>query len=352
MAESREPLAGRRLRLARLGRGLSQAELAEACGVSRQAVAGIERGAWAPSLPVALKLARLLGRTVEELFQDPPETEEVEVLRLAEPPPHDRRAQTVATSRGMVAIPRDGLAGTVPGFGPATSILTAPTTARVPTPHPRFLLVAGCDPALPLIAEGLREAGTGYSFAWWPCGSREAVRLLQLGLVHAAGVHRATGSAPALPEGAIPVGFSRWREGIISAPDRPVDRLGEALERGLRLANREPGAEARSVLDRELERLGAAPPPGYSSSYPGHLAVAGAVAAGAADLAVATEPAALALGLHFSPLSEEESLLLLPGDEVESPPLAALLAALGHPAVSSQMELLPGYDPAWLGATG
>jgi putative molybdopterin biosynthesis protein len=352
MAESREPLSGRRLRLARLGSGLSQAELAEACGVSRQAVAGIERGAWAPSLPVALKLARALGRTVEELFQDPPDTEEVEVVRLAEPPPRDRRAQTVATSRGMVAVPRDGLAGTVPGFGPATSILTAATMARVPIPHARFLLVAGCDPALPLIAEGLRAAGTGYSFVWWPCGSREAVRLLQLGLVHAAGVHGATGSEPELPEGAIPVGFSRWREGLISAPHRPVDRLEEALERGLRLANREPGAEARAVFDRELGRLGVAPPPGYSSSFPGHLAVAGAVAAGAADLAVATEPAALALGLHFSPLSEEESLLLLPGDEVDSPPLSALLAALGHPAVFSQMEMLPGYDAAWLGATG
>ncbi len=352
MAELSQPGTGRRLRLARLGRGLSQAELARACGISRQAVAGIERGAWAPSLPVALNLARLLGRTVEELFQDPPATEEVEVVRLAPPPPHDHRAQTVGVFKGMVAVPRDGLAGTVPGFGPATSILMGPTTARVPTPHPRFLLVAGCDPALPLIAEGSREAGTGYSFVWWPCGNHEALRLLQLGLVHAAGIHRSTGSALELPQGAVPVGFSRWREGIVSAPGRPVDRLEEALERGLRLANREPGAEARSVLDRELERLGAAPPPGYTSHFPGHLAVAGAVAAGAADLAVATEPAALALGLHFAPLSEEESLLLLPETEIESPPLSALLAALGHPAVSSQMELLPGYDPAWLGATG
>ena len=352
MADPREPVTGRRLRLARLGRGLSQSELAEACGISRQAVAGIERGAWAPSLLVALKLARVLGRTVEELFQDPPATEEVEVVRLAEPPPQDQRAQTVQTLRGMVAVPRDGLAGTVPGFGPATSVLLASTSARVPNPHPRFLLVAGCDPALPLIAEGLREAGTGYSFAWWPCGNREALRLLRLGLVHAAGVHRASGSAPEPPEGAISVGFARWREGIISAADQPVDRLEEALERRLRLANREPGAEARSVLDRELERLGGPPPPGYSSSFPGHMSVAGAVAAGAADLAVATEPAALALGLHFAPLSDEDSSLLLAENEVDSPPLSALLAALGHPAVSSQLELLPGYDPSSLGVTG
>jgi len=47
---------------------LSQAELAERVGVSRQTIVAIERGNYNPSVELALRLARVLGTTVEELF--------------------------------------------------------------------------------------------------------------------------------------------------------------------------------------------------------------------------------------------------------------------------------------------
>ena len=49
--------------------GLTQAELAAAVGVSRQSVNSIERGRYIPSLPLALRFARLFGRPVDDLFQ-------------------------------------------------------------------------------------------------------------------------------------------------------------------------------------------------------------------------------------------------------------------------------------------
>ena len=52
----------------RLQAGLTQEELAKATGVSRQTVNSIEKGRYIPSLPLALKLARLFGRPVEEIF--------------------------------------------------------------------------------------------------------------------------------------------------------------------------------------------------------------------------------------------------------------------------------------------
>jgi putative transcriptional regulator len=52
----------------RTGRGLSQAELATAVGVSRQTVNAIETGRYLPSLPLAIALARFFGLTVEEVF--------------------------------------------------------------------------------------------------------------------------------------------------------------------------------------------------------------------------------------------------------------------------------------------
>lgn len=47
---------------------LSQAELAEQTGVSRQTIANIERGNYSPSVYLALDVCRILGKTVEEVF--------------------------------------------------------------------------------------------------------------------------------------------------------------------------------------------------------------------------------------------------------------------------------------------
>ncbi|MEP7091055.1 MAG: helix-turn-helix transcriptional regulator [Nocardioidaceae bacterium] len=52
----------------RAGRGLSQASLGSALGVSRQTINSIETGRYVPSLPLALRLARFFETTVEEVF--------------------------------------------------------------------------------------------------------------------------------------------------------------------------------------------------------------------------------------------------------------------------------------------
>jgi putative transcriptional regulator len=52
----------------RRDRGLSQAELAKALGVSRQTVNSIETGRWVPSLALALALGRFFDVRVEEMF--------------------------------------------------------------------------------------------------------------------------------------------------------------------------------------------------------------------------------------------------------------------------------------------
>ena len=47
---------------------LSQAQLAEALRVSRQTINAIETGKYDPSLPLAMKMARLFGHPVEAIF--------------------------------------------------------------------------------------------------------------------------------------------------------------------------------------------------------------------------------------------------------------------------------------------
>ncbi len=57
------------LRAAREGKGWTQAQLADAIGVSRKTVNTVENGVFVPSTVIALKLAQALGQPVEALFR-------------------------------------------------------------------------------------------------------------------------------------------------------------------------------------------------------------------------------------------------------------------------------------------
>lgn len=63
-----------RIRALRFAAGeMSQGELADRVGVTRQTVNAIEQGKYSPSLEVAFKIARVLAVPVEEAFQYPDE---------------------------------------------------------------------------------------------------------------------------------------------------------------------------------------------------------------------------------------------------------------------------------------
>ena len=57
-----------RLKAARAGMDLSQAELAEKVGVSRQTISAIEKGDYNPTINLCIKICRVLGKTLDELF--------------------------------------------------------------------------------------------------------------------------------------------------------------------------------------------------------------------------------------------------------------------------------------------
>lgn len=48
---------------------ITQAELAEKIGVSRQTINAMELGKYVPSTVLALKIARIFGKTVNEIFE-------------------------------------------------------------------------------------------------------------------------------------------------------------------------------------------------------------------------------------------------------------------------------------------
>jgi putative molybdopterin biosynthesis protein len=358
--------SGTVLRLARQARGYSQQQLAGMAGVSRQAVSAVESGLSDPSLRVALALARALGMTVEEVFGPGSPASPVTARPVA--PLGDESARVALAPMGdeFVALPLSGASASRAGFLPAGGLASGSSgigmrsVRPIGLPRPT-LVVAGCDPAMPLLETPLGLLDPPVALSWWACSSEEALRLAADGLVHVAGAHLRgrsgeynTGpAAELLPLGAEVIGFCSWREGLALRPElaEDVTGLGDVARRGLRLVNREPGSEARSVLDRELAGLGIAAGqlPGYGTRATGHLQVAAAITAGLADVGVASEPAALAYGLAFIPLATERYDLVIPADLAGSREIQGLIKVLSSRWLLDQLASLPGYDPARCG---
>ena len=64
------------MKAARAKRDMSQKELAEAVGVSRQTVNAIEQGEYNPTIKLCRAICRTLGTTLDELFWEETEHEE------------------------------------------------------------------------------------------------------------------------------------------------------------------------------------------------------------------------------------------------------------------------------------
>lgn len=57
-----------RIKAARAGLDMSQAELADKCGVSRQTISAIEKGDYNPTINLCITICKVLGKTLDELF--------------------------------------------------------------------------------------------------------------------------------------------------------------------------------------------------------------------------------------------------------------------------------------------
>ena len=61
-------MKNKRMKIARIEEDLSQKQLAELVGVTRQTIGMIESGKFNPSLQLCLSICRALGKTLDELF--------------------------------------------------------------------------------------------------------------------------------------------------------------------------------------------------------------------------------------------------------------------------------------------
>lgn len=347
--------------------GWSQARMAEAAGVSRQSYAAIEAGRSVPSTEVALRLAAALGRTVGELFRlvDARGERRNAAWAGAGPAMAGTRVRLCRVGGRWIAHPcaeahrrdepADGVVEAVEGDDVAVRLLPH-------GPPPAELVVAGCDPAFGILAETLRREH-GVEVCWVQRGSRAALLALARGHVHVAGTHLRDPASGAwngpwvrelVPFPCTRISFATWKQGLIVRPGASprIRGVADLARRGVRLLNREEGSGSRALLDEVLAAAGVVPArvAGYATAARGHLAVADAIAAGAADAGVAIVAAARARGLEAIPLREEAYELVIPDHFLELPAVDALLRLLRRPTIRAQIEALDGYDAAAMGA--
>ena len=126
------------------------------------------------------------------------------------------------------------------------------------------------------------------------------------------------------------------------------ERQGQLAEEGNGDDSRTPqtgtgAAGARLRAARQARGLSQRPT-AYDTAAAGHLEVAAAVQAGLAGAGVASEPAALAYGLAFIPLTAERFDLIIPASMTTTREFQGLLRVLSSSWLLSQLASLPGYD--------
>lgn len=343
---------------AREARGMSQIQLAASANLTRQSIGAIESGRATPSVEVALRLAKVLARSVEELFGRGAAADTL-VAEPAAPFVPGRLALAHIAGRWVAhSLQRDGLRFAADGLSRAkrartvqVELLRGASEARDTT------LIAGCATGLGLLADRLcAQRGAG-RFLALGCSSTAALEALARDHVHVAGVHLVdakSGDANVADvrrivgkKALVLVTLARWEMGLLvtAEPSRRIRGPADLLRRGVRVAVREEGAGARRLLDAELRALGA--PGAGALSGPliarGHLEVAQAVCSGAAHAGVATRDAAIAFGLSFVPLSEERYDLAFRAEDESDPRMQRLLHALHTQAFRHELGSL-GYD--------
>src|SRR4051812_1943097 len=150
------------LRSARIQAGLSQGELAARAGVTRQAISAIETGKAAPTMPVALRLARVVGRRVDELFRLVDELPRVTAELVGmEGRPLDVpvRVQVADVGGRLIARPLSGMSGATLTLPRANGLIASQPRAGDAAVVDLFVdpqrvagtvVAVGCDPAMGL----------------------------------------------------------------------------------------------------------------------------------------------------------------------------------------------------------
>lgn len=323
-------------------RGWSQQELAERTGLSRAGISAIEMGKLVPSTVAALSLSKVFGCRVEELFQLGGD----EILQWAWPPAREtcRYWRAVVQDRTILLPVEISPLGMVPHDGIYRDGKLYDNVSF--DPH-RTLVLACCDPAVGLLAAEYTRT-TPFRMLVLSRPSRQALQLLQDGVVHVAGLHLAESRTPETNVVAAkeiltsPFRLLRminWQAGLSLRHGLAHDSVAAVLQSKVQWVGREQGSGARQVQDELLQ--GAVEP---SIMAKNHAEVVGAITSGWAEAGVSIRLVAEDAGLDFITIREEAYDLCMLTSQEADPRIRALVDVVRSLSLRSLLRELPGYD--------
>lgn len=216
-------------------------------------------------------------------------------------------------------------------------------------------LHASHDLALPLLCEHAARQGLHIEMRF--AGSLDALRALAEGRCAVAGFHVpplsdsrnlfARALKPLLKPGRHKlIGCLKRAQGLMLAPGNPLGLATLADLSRARFVNRQAGSGTRLLTEHLLSAQGVDPatiPGFFEPAEDSHLAVAAAIACGAADAGLGIEAAARQFGLDFLPLIDEDYFLVCMKDLLTQEATRRLTGFLGGPAWPAMLAQLPGY---------
>lgn len=221
-----------------------------------------------------------------------------------------------------------------------------------------ILCTGSHDLSLGILEDQLKLLYPELKIAATNVGSLGGLLALRRGETHVAGTHLldpATGTynipdiqrhLPGLP--VVLVHLSRREQVLLVPPGNPkgITGLRDLVRKDITFINRQPGSGTRVLLDFELGRLGIEPAQirGYEREEFTHMAVGVAVASGLADVGLGVRSAAVALGLDFIPIGQEQYDLLFSRPFYESERGEKLMCAIRCRGFKEGIESLGGYD--------
>lgn len=326
------------VRAARQAAGLSQAQLAQRAGISRQAVGAIESGVHRPSVDAALAIATAVGRTVENLFAATPA---VSVSIFGDEPRAGSPLLAGRVGDRVAYAPASSALG-FEGWPVANAVLHNNDQVRpLPGADLDAFVLVGCDPALGLLAALTPPAGPRHVIAL--SGSTgTALDAMRDDRAHAALVHGRSDQLPRAPRGTLRLHLARWHVGVATRSSRPRS-VEELCARRVRVVQRDDGASSQKAFIAAVHAVGEQPPAGPIAT--GHIDVARRVVHGA-TAGVTMGPAALGYQLAFTPLEEHVAEIWIDQRWTNHPGADTIGQVLHAAAFASRLALIGGYDLA------
>ena len=226
-----------------------------------------------------------------------------------------------------------------------------------------ILCTGSHDLAIGVLEDQLKLRHPELKIAATNVGSLGGLLALQRGETHIAGTHLLDPASGVynIPDirrtiAKVPlvlVHLAQREQGIIVVRGNPKSIMGlrDLAKPGVRFVNRQPGSGTRVLLDHELKKLGidATTIAGFEREEFTHMAVGVAIASGLADAGLGVRAAAVALGLDFIAIANEEYDLLVSLPFFESERGARLLTIICSDGFKRAVADLGGYDTARAG---